>query len=96
MKDNSFLLHPNLTFTVQVFREGKTFVAHNPELDVSSCGSTIEEAKKNLRDAIRGFLKSAAKMGTLPEILEEAGYAYRHKQWIDPNLIALDRMSVYA
>lgn len=71
-------------------------MAHNPELNVSSCGSTVEEARKNLGDAIRGFLKSAAKMDTLSEILEEAGYLYRHKQWIDPNLIAIDRMSVHA
>ena len=61
-----------LTFTVQFFREGKLFVAYNPELDVSSCGATLGEAKKNIRDAISGFLKSATKKGTLDEILEEA------------------------
>ncbi len=85
---------PHLTFTIQIFREGKLFVAYNPELDVSSCGLTIEKAKVNLKDAIRGFLKSAAKMGTLNGILEEAGYTYERKHWIDPELIALDRMSV--
>ena len=85
---------PHLTFTIQIFREGKLFVAYNPELDVSSCGSTLEKAKINIQDAIRGFLKSAAKLGTLREILEEAGYLYRRKHWVDPELIALDRMSV--
>ena len=84
----------HLTFTIQIFREGKLFVAYNPELDVSSCGTTLEKAKINIKDAIRGFLKSAAKMGTVGKILEEAGYTYRRKQWVDPNLIALDRMSV--
>lgn len=85
-----------LTFTIQIFREGRLFVAYNPELDVSSCGPTVEKAKKNIRDAISGFLKSAGKMGTLDEILEEAGYTYRHKQWADPELIVMDRMSVPA
>lgn len=86
--------YPQLTFTVQIFREGRQYVAYNPELDVSSCGQTIEKAKINVKDAIRGFLKSAAKMGTLKEILEDAGYLYRRKQWVDPELVTLDRMSV--
>jgi|SRR3989338_10202439 len=85
---------PHLTFTIQIFREGKLFVAYNPELDVSSCGPTLEKAKTNIHDAIRGFLKSAAEMGTLGEILEEAGYLYRRKRWVDPELVTLDRMSV--
>jgi len=85
---------PPLTFTIQIFREGKLFVAYNPELDVSSCGSTLEKAKVNIHDAIRGFLKSATKMGTLGEILEEAGYTYQRKRWVDPELVTLDRMSV--
>ena len=87
---------PNLTFTIQIFREGRLFVAYNPELDVSSCGSTVWGAKNNLRDAIRGFLKSAAKLGTLREILEEAGYRYRNKHWVDQELIIMDRMSIYS
>src|SRR3990167_1732590 len=69
---------PHLTFTIQIFHEGKLFVAYNPELDVSSCGSTLEKAKINIKDAIRGFLKSAAKMGTLREILEEAVFIIKN------------------
>ena len=60
---------PNLTFTIQVFKEGGKFVSYNPELKVASCGDNIVEAKNNLRDAISGFLKSARKMGTLEGIL---------------------------
>jgi predicted RNase H-like HicB family nuclease len=53
--------------------EGKTYVAYLPELDLSSCGATDEEARRNIRDAVRGFLETSAEMGTLAEILEEAG-----------------------
>lgn len=83
-----------LTFTLQVFREGKLFVAYNPELDVSSCGDSVAEAKKNLSDAVRGFLKSAHKQKTLAVILEEAGYIRNRTRWHDPELMALDRFSV--
>ncbi len=39
-----------------VFREGPTFVAYCPELDVSSCGKDVDEARQNLRTAARVFL----------------------------------------
>jgi predicted RNase H-like HicB family nuclease len=71
----------DVSFTVHTFKEGKTFVAYVPELDLSSCGATDEEARKNIRDAIRGFLETSAEMGTLTEILEEAGYEREGETW---------------
>jgi predicted RNase H-like HicB family nuclease len=62
-----------IEFTAQIFREGRTYVAHTPELDVSSCGGTKEKALKNLKEAVRLFLEEAEKMGTLDQILQEAG-----------------------
>jgi len=64
----------NVSFTVHLFREGEMYVAHVPELDVSSCGETQEKARTNIQDAVRGFLEAAEDKGTLDEILEEAGY----------------------
>lgn len=85
---------PKLTFTVQVFKEGKQYVSFNPELRVASCGKTPEEAKNNLPDAIRGFLLSARKKGTLVDILEEAGFVKEKKSWRDPYFVSLDRLTV--
>ena len=56
---------PQLTFTAQVFKEGKQYVSFNPELRVASCGKTAEVAKKNLEDALRELMLSAHK-GLLP------------------------------
>lgn len=83
-----------LTFTAQIFREGKQYVSFNPELRVASCGSTPLKAKKNLKDAIRGFLLSAHKKDTSHDILEEAGFVRRKNSWHDPDLISFDRMTV--
>ena len=63
----------DISFTVHTFKEGKMYVAYVPELDLSSCGATDEEARRNIRDAVRGFLETSTEMGTLAEILEEAG-----------------------
>jgi hypothetical protein len=33
-----------ISFTIHIFKEGPTFVAYVPELDLSSCGATDQEA----------------------------------------------------
>ena len=84
----------DISFTVHTFKEGKMFVAYVPELDLSSCGATDEDARKNIRDAIRGFLETCAEMGTLAEILEEAGYQRTGDAWRAPEFVSLDRLTL--
>jgi predicted RNase H-like HicB family nuclease len=50
---------------------GYSILCH--ELGVASQGETIEEAKKNLVEAVELYLESAKELGTLEGILEEAG-----------------------
>lgn len=45
-----------------IFKEGKTYVSYCPELDVSTCGNTIDEARKNLKIAVNLFLEETEKM----------------------------------
>ena len=86
-----------IEFDSIMFREGKTFIAYSPKLDISSCGSTVEEARKNLKTAVRLFLEEAEKMGTLEEILREAGYEKADEDhWMTPRLVATELMSIEA
>ncbi|HUU91282.1 MAG TPA: type II toxin-antitoxin system HicB family antitoxin [Phycisphaerae bacterium] len=48
------------TFTAAIHREGDTYVALCPELDVASQGATVEEARANLREAVELFLETAS------------------------------------
>lgn len=64
----------DIAYTVHTFKEGETYVAYVPELDLSSCGATTDDAQRNIREAVQGFLETSTAMGTLDEILEEAGY----------------------
>ena len=82
----------NLRFTVRIFKEGPAFVAHVPELDISSCGDTEAAARRNIRDAVSGFIETAKQMGTLKEILEESGYRLENGQWLEPELIGVEQM----
>lgn len=80
-----------IAYTVHTFREGGNYVAYVPELDVSSCGATVDDARRNIRDAVRGFLETSAEMGTLDQILTEAGYKLTSGGWEAPEFVALNR-----
>jgi len=44
------------------------------ELGIASCGYTIEEAYKNVIEAVEIHLNDAKELGTLNELLAEAGF----------------------
>jgi len=48
-----------------IFKEGRTYVSYCPGLDVSSCGNTIDEARKNLKIAVNLFLEESENIGNL-------------------------------
>jgi predicted RNase H-like HicB family nuclease len=83
-----------IEFTSQIFREGRTYVAHTPEVDVSSCGGTKERALRNLKEAVRLFLEETEKMGTLDQILQEAGYLKRRSKLEGPKFVGTQRVSL--
>lgn len=64
----------SLAFTGILRKEEKGYSAFCPEFEVASCGNTIEEAKKNLIEAVELYLESAKQLGTLKDILDEAGF----------------------
>jgi predicted RNase H-like HicB family nuclease len=71
----------DMEFTVQIWKEGNQFVAHAMPLDVMSSGKTPEEARKALDEAVHLFLVTAADIGTLDEILQEAGYELKEGRY---------------
>lgn len=59
-------------------------MSYNPELEVASQGKTPEEAEKMLKKAIGLFIKTAKKIGTLNQVLEETGFVKKEKRWFAP------------
>ena len=72
---------PTITLEVKIFKEGDVYVAFCPELNVSSFGDDIENAKRSLREALEAFLEECEAMGTLEEVLEEAGFVKEKDRW---------------
>jgi predicted RNase H-like HicB family nuclease len=63
-----------LELSVLVRKEGNQYASWCPELDVASCGDTMEEACNNLDDAIDLYLGTLSEEGNLLEVLGERGF----------------------
>lgn len=51
----------SLKFTTTYHKEGKWYVAYCPELGVTSQGKTLEEAQKNIQEAVELYLEDIPK-----------------------------------
>jgi len=71
----------NISVRIEIFKEGDVYVALSPELNVSSFGETIDDAKKSFREALEAFIEECQEMGTLEEVLEESGFSKINNSW---------------
>ena len=46
--------------TAIIEREGDGYVSIRPEVDIASQGTTVDEARKNLQEALEPFFEAAA------------------------------------
>jgi predicted RNase H-like HicB family nuclease len=83
-----------IQFTIRIFKEGRIYVAHALELDISSCGGSKEKALKNLKESARLFLEEAEKMGALDQILAEAGYSKSKHKIVSPKFIGVQQVTL--
>ncbi len=61
----------NIKLTAIIEREGDGFVALCPELDVASQGLTVDEARKNLQEALELFFETASREEIKERLHEE-------------------------
>jgi len=57
-----------LILTSIIWREGNAYVSKCPELEVSSCGDTPEDALKNLKEAVELYIENAKELGMIEDI----------------------------
>ncbi len=68
------LKHLKIRVTEEIWREGDMYVSYCPEFDIVSCGASVEDARKNLKDVIVITLEETQKVGTFEKFLQEAGF----------------------
>jgi predicted RNase H-like HicB family nuclease len=87
----------HLVYRSEVFKEEDQFVAICPELNVSSFGDSIEEARRSLREALDLFLEECETMGTLAAVLQEAGFTQNPadpRTWISRTPIFVEQAAL--
>ncbi len=80
-----------LGYTVQLFREGRHYIAHALPLDVASSGPTPAKARAALDEAVNLFLATARDEGSLVQVLEEAGYTQSARGWSSPRWLGTEK-----
>ncbi|MBI2831427.1 MAG: type II toxin-antitoxin system HicB family antitoxin [Chloroflexi bacterium] len=83
-----------VAFRIEIFRENGLYVGLCPELNVSSFGETIEEAKRSLVEAVGAFVKECEKMGTLEEVMTEASFIRDKDTWVHRKPVVEELLSI--
>ena len=81
----------------EIFKESEQYVAICPELNISSFGDTPAEATRSLQEAVSLFLEECQQMGTLRQVLEEAGFSHTSTpthQWVPPKPVGHEQLSL--
>lgn len=82
-----------IVYRAEFFREGDLYVGLAPELNVSSFGETLEEAKRSLQEAVEAFLEECEALGSLEEVLEESGFVKQDDHWFPRQPVAAELLS---
>lgn len=59
---------------VVFFKEGDSFVAHCPVLELSACGATFDEAQAAFNEVLDIFFEECIARKTLDQVLESCGW----------------------
>ena len=84
----------DISVRIEIFKENEVYVALSPELNVSSFGDTIEDAKKSVKEAIEAFVEECGRMGTLDDVLEESGFLKTNNSWKSRSPIAEENLAL--
>lgn len=84
----------SLNLPVSFLKEADQFVAYTPALDLSTSGSTLEEAKNNFTEAVEIFFDEIVQMGTLEDVLLDLGWKRQDKDFLPPVIVSQGMESV--
>lgn len=84
----------NVQLPVQIFKQGKRFVAYTPLLDLSTSGRTENEVKVRFNELVHIFFEELAEAGTLDEVMKNLGWQKIKARWQPPQFVANEKVSV--
>ena len=87
-------MRQRVMYHAEFFREGDLYVALAPELNVSSFGETLDEARRSIQEAVEAFVEECERMGTLNEVMEEAAFVKMDGGWAPRQPVAAEFLAV--
>ena len=78
------LKNVKFNLSVSVFKQGDVYVAYAPTLDISTYGSSKEEARKNFDELVEVFLAEFKDARELAQVLESLGWTKQKSTWQPP------------
>src|SRR4051812_44621521 len=80
----------NLSFQLPVIvtKQGRSFVAYSPALDISTSGKSEKVVQKRFVEAVSLFLEEIVEMGTANDVLTELGWTKVQKRWNPPQVVS--------
>lgn len=76
----------DINVSVYVFKDGETFVAYCPSLDLSGYDKTEETARKDFEYMLKDWLKTQVTNGTLQEDLKAHGWNLSERGGKEPGM----------
>ncbi len=78
----------NISLSVVVFKEGSSYVAYSPALDLSTSAKTDKQARQRFAEATQLFFEELAELGTTVEVLENLGWKKVRSIWKPPMVVS--------
>lgn len=78
----------DVNLPVTIFKEGESYVAYSPALDLSTCASTYKKAQSRFSEIVEIFFEELLEMGTLDVVLKDLGWRKIKSNWQPPVIIS--------
>jgi len=86
----------DIQLPVTFLKEGSQFIAYSPALDLSTCGKTLEEARRRFGEAVSLFMHELHVKGALDEVLEGLGWQKKRSSFVPPVMIGQEAYTIPA
>ena len=73
---------------VTIFKEGKSYVAYSPALNLSTSAKTYEKAQSRFVEVVHIFFEELSDMGTTDTVLSSLGWQKIKSSWRPPVVIS--------
>jgi len=75
-------------------KQGKSFIAYSPVLDLSTSGKTLKDAQNKFSEIVYIFMEEIIEAGTINEVLSELGWKKVQQKWSPPQIISSKSIGV--